>query len=251
METSYRFGSSKAGIVLFAAAYLYLICPGKAQPGNPGSSIIPQANGRVVEVLQTPTPSSMPQSPPQNHADYAAVVNILNWQIISTILTLVATFCGFLGSQKLENKRKTLEEDRRYKILLMSAKYEIDFYGPKLALLSEQLGEVFRALQAREPLIVLPSFQLYPSLLETLKNQMISFMRDSKLSQSVAHCHFELSHLRERLLELRERERGGPLVVHEAFIGNVAGIKKLVDSTILAFKQTSEELEKNVNPQKE
>jgi hypothetical protein len=211
---------------------------------TPSPSITGPPNGYVVEIVRTPSP---PNTSPQaaSISKDKAVIDVLNWQIVSTILTIFATFLGFLGSQKLENRRKRLAEDQRYKILLTSAKDELEFYKPKLTVLSEQLNAISKSIEASGTTIILPSFNLYPAFLETLKSQILSFMRDGELSKEIGHCHFELCHIRERLLELIKNTPPG-ITPDQAFSVNIAGFKTLVDNTISSFTTTADDLEEKI-----
>jgi hypothetical protein len=144
---------------------------------------------------------------------------------------VVGVVVGFFLSWVFQRRERRQENNTRYRCLLESIANELDFYADKLTFLSKQISQFLDGSG------VIPSYKFYPSFLEQGKLRMNEFMRNSGLVKDVGHCHFELSHICERMdLFRRECEATNPRAM---VLTNGRGFKGLVDSNIPVFRATA------------
>ena len=176
--------------------------------------------------------------------DYPIKVEIVNskeqseWSSIKgTVLgiisgAIIAIFSVWLANYFNLKKEKKKENDN-YKTLLLTSKNELEFYIRKLFQLSNESSEIINVLSIeKDPLI--PSYSIYPKFLENSKIGLSKFYRNVEIVEKVGHCHFELSHISERLEQLKKELRSKFNVQKQ--IANVEGFKELVVSNIQEFK---------------
>jgi hypothetical protein len=90
---------------------------------------------------------------------------------------------------------------------------------------------------------IIPSYSLYPRFLEKSKIELARARRNPDLIRQVSRTHFELSHIAERLVELKRDWSDGP--ANLAFArSNLEEFKKLVDDGIPGFNACATALEK-------
>lgn len=169
-------------------------------------------------------------SSPKSKASVGAfLLQVLNSNFASAFIGLLGGIVGFFVSRRIETGTKKREEDERYFCVLQSVANELDFYADKFKFLSGQLQDSL----AGEGII--PSYQFYPSFLEQGKIRLSGFMRNPSILKEVGHCHFELSHIRERLSIFINQfdDLASPAPMMKT---NTQGFLKLVESNIPVFQ---------------
>ena len=212
-----------------------------AGPSAPPPAARPGRNAASVTPSVPVAPSTIAGEEAQDSTGLS-LTDVVNWQIVSTFLAMIATFFGFLGSQYVQRRAVQKEEDRRFRVAINNARNEIEFYISKLNILTSQVQDALDSLDNRHVLV--PSYTFYPSLLEQLKVELASFLREEELIKQVGHCHFELAHVVERLDTYKSRV---PDKCDPAYVTNVEGFKSLVDATVSAFESTRHNLEEWLN----
>ncbi len=133
------------------------------------------------------------------------IINILlnNQYVIGIFLGVIVSFLSLLLHGWYRDKKDEKNESKKYSLCLVSTKNELPFYLDKLIQLSDNISEIINAIQ-NESLIIIPSYSLYPDFLEKTKIEINSYFRNSQLVRDIGHCHFELSHISERLKNTKD-----------------------------------------------
>lgn len=156
--------------------------------------------------------------------------------VLSSLITLWFT----VWSNK---KQKEDDEKQKYLNLLISTINELEFYTSKLNQLVTEAQTIILKLSSQTPPLI-PTYSLYPTFLEQAKLNLSSFNKNPELVKRVGHCHFELSHIQQRLelmkTELRMKKNSHVLIL------NVGGFKALVESNVTEFNLVISELKKEV-----
>ena len=156
--------------------------------------------------------------------------------VLGSLITLFVT--TWIGAKQREK-----ESRQKYLNLVTSTLNELEFYVRKLEQLSAETKTILNALSSATPPLI-PTYSLYPSFLEQAKLNLSNFNINPELVKRVGHCHFELSHIQQRLelmkSELRTKDNSPVL------IANVGGFKALVDSNISEFNLVISELKKEL-----
>lgn len=161
--------------------------------------------------------------------DSSSVSRVLDSNLAAACIGLIGGAVGFFIARYLDRSSKRRDEEERYCVLLESLANELEFYADKFGFLSDQLAGFIGGSG------IVPSYTFYPNFLEQGKIRMNEFMRNSKLVKEVGHCHFELSHICERMENFKKQSEDGTSP-HPMLIGNANGFKGLVDSNIPVFK---------------
>ena len=109
----------------------------------------------------------------------------------------------------------------------------MEFYNDKLHQLSDEARKIITAIGTNSNPII-PTYSLYPKFLENSKINLNKFYRNIDIVKRIGHCHFELSHIQERLELIKKELR--ILYDPQLQISNVGGFKGLVDSNIIEFQ---------------
>lgn len=133
------------------------------------------------------------------------------------------------------SRKKKKEELLNYKTLLMTTKNELEFYIVKFDQLKTESDDIIKAINKKSSPII-PTYSLYPKFLENSKIGLNKFFKNVNIVKRVGHCHFELSHISERLELLKKELRTAFNPQKE--IANIGGFKKLVESNITEFNNT-------------
>ncbi len=169
--------------------------------------------------------------------------------IVGLIGGVIAAFFGFLLNQYHQTNKEAIATLEGYKICLQSTANELEFYASKLKKLSQDLEEVVKKLTQWKVDWIIPSYGVYPDFLEKCKITISEHQKNSLIVKNVGHCHFELCHISARLdlfkkqMETQLSQDGGART-HELSIRliNCEGFKKLVDSNVVVFTNTRDEL---------
>lgn len=156
--------------------------------------------------------------------------------VLGSLITLFVT--TWIGTRQKER-----ELDQKYLNLVTSTINELEFYLTKLNQLATEAQAIILNLSSQTPPLI-PTYSLYPTFLEQAKLNLSSFNKNPELVKRVGHCHFELSHIQQRLelmkTELRMKKNSHVLIL------NVGGFKALVESNVTEFNLVISELKKEV-----
>lgn len=156
---------------------------------------------------------------------------------LASIITLIAT-------NIYNSRQKKKEELRNYKSLLSSTNNELEFYISKLEQLKIDSNNIINAIKIQNSPPVIPTYSIYPKFLENSKIELSKFYKNADIIKRVGHCHFELSHICERL-ELIKKE----LRTHynsQIEIANICGFLKLVESNLIEFNAVVQTISKEL-----
>jgi hypothetical protein len=134
-------------------------------------------------------------------------------------------------------------KSKKYLNLLISTINELEFYTSKLNQLSSEVSEIIVKLSSQASPHI-PTYSLYPSFLEQAKLNLSGFNKNPDIVKSVGQCHFELSHIQQRLEQMKIELRTA--TIPDALISNVKGLKNLVEVNIKLFETVLSELKKEV-----
>jgi len=150
---------------------------------------------------------------------------------LASIITLLLT-----NIYNTRQKRK--EELSNYISLLSSTKNELEFYIIKLDELKSDSNNIIIAIKTQNSPPIIPTYSIYPKFLENSKIELSKFYKNVEIVKRVGHCHFELSHIFERLelIKLELRTKYDP----QKEIANIGGFLKLVESNITEFSLVAE-----------
>lgn len=122
---------------------------------------------------------------------------------------------------------KKRNENSKYRIVLDSTKDELIYYLGKLKQLRDDFLSPSSGKDGGKKYLI-PSFSLYPNFLEKSKIDIHSFFRNKDIVRIVSECHFEISHINERLSSLKNRSQNE---------STIQGLKKLVETNIERFER--------------
>jgi hypothetical protein len=168
--------------------------------------------------------------------------------IIGAAFAIIAVFLG----QELQRRHQEKKEIKNYIAILKSASNELLFYHGKLTQLHSEVGAIIGDLQnlkVRD--IIHPSYDLYPSYLEYLKSAISGYSRNPEIIQQIAHCHFELSHIMNRLnlsrSELDMNMIRSSSTYRMTALKNTQGFQNLIRAGIDSFRQAETILKKEIS----
>jgi len=163
-------------------------------------------------------------------------------QLFAAIIGAGSAMVIFVAGSALRYWKAKKAELESYIVALTFSRDEITFYIQLLDQLSGELGRIAGgfAKVPHDPFII-PTYSLYPKFLEQSKIDLARFRRNADLVRRVSRTHFELSHIAERLAELKRDWIEGPANLALAR-SNVEGFKKLVDDDIPGFASCAEAL---------
>ena len=163
-------------------------------------------------------------------------------QLFAAIIGAVSAMVIFIAGSALRNWKAKKTRLESYIVALTFSRDEIEFYITLLGQLSGELGRLADGF-AKVPHgpFVIPTYSLYPKFLEQSKVELARSRRNAELVRRVSRTHFELSHIAERLAELKREWIEGPASLAFAR-SNIEGFKKLVDDDIPGFASCAEAL---------
>jgi hypothetical protein len=182
--------------------------------------------GSVTQIRGPVSQTGIAASPPLT----ANSSSFLDSKFVSSSIGLIGGAVGFLLSRWIAERTKKREEDEQYCCLLVSAANELEFYAEKFTFLSSQLAQYLAGTG------VIPSYQFYPAFLEQIKIRISGLMRDADVLKEIGHCHFELSHICERMA-IFKKQCDDPAPLAPMITKNTRGFKELVDSNIPVFQK--------------
>lgn len=160
----------------------------------------------------------------------------------SIISAAIGSMITLLLTNIFKKREKKKEDLQLYLNSLVSAKDELVFYHLKLQQLSGDAEKIHNSLSLNTALVI-PTYSLYPNLLENAKINLNGFNQDPIAIKYIGNCHFELSHIQQRLELLRSELRIENSNL-SALIANVEGFKLLVDSNVNEFLDAINEIDK-------
>ena len=152
----------------------------------------------------------------------------------SLFAAIVASLLTIILSESIKKIKNNKSKKNNYKILLINTQNEVAFYKDKLEQLSLESFKIYNdIINGKDPII--PTYDLYPDFLEQSKIKLNKLFMNSKIVKNIGECHYELSHIKERLNLMKStlRKNYDPKIQ----VKNVQGFKKLVDKNITQFKQ--------------
>lgn len=156
---------------------------------------------------------------------------------LASIITLIAT-----NIYNARQKRK--EELANYKSLLSSTNNELEFYISKLEQLKIDSNNIINAIKTQNSPPIIPTYSIYPRFLENSKIELSKFYKNSDIIKRVGHCHFELSHICERLELIKKELRTNYDPQKE--VANIGGFLKLVESNLIEFNDVVRTISKEL-----
>lgn len=162
---------------------------------------------------------------------------------IPIIVAVLSSWVTLWLTNRTNNKLKKEDDEKKYLNLVISTINELEFYLTKLNQLTTEAQAIILNLSSQTPVLI-PTYSLYPSFLEQAKLNLSSFNKNPELVKRVGHCHFELSHIQQRLELMKAELRAKSNL--PALISNVGGFKALVDSNITEFNLVISELRKEL-----
>lgn len=188
--------------------------------------------------------SNNPKNDGNDFSNWGVFINFISNPFTSAALASIITL---ILTNFYKNRLKKKEEINNYKVLLLSTKNELEFYISKLKQLDNESLSIIHNIRINEKPII-PTYSLYPKYLEDAKIRINIFFKNADIVKRISHCHFELSHLSERL-ELMKKELRTDYD-SDIEISNVGGLNKLESSNIREFTDVIEELSSEINKYK-
>src|SRR5437870_872404 len=122
----------------------------------------------------------------------------MNTELQAALIGAGAAILTLLLGETIQYYRRAFKELNDYIIALEFARNELVFYLGKLKQLVDELDAAEREITHRRKPII-PTYDVYPSFLEQAKITLARLYKNAQLVQQVGHCHYELSHIRQRL----------------------------------------------------
>lgn len=161
--------------------------------------------------------------------------------IVSVLLGVLISFGSFWLSNWYTNKKRYEKETVSYLNLLYATCTEVKLYIGKLRILKDDLAKFIEALESGKSTVV-PSYSIYPNLLEKSKSEIMSFHRNADLIEQVSKCHYELCHVLERLNKFKNPKQGDALIAL-----NAQGFMDLVENCFSKFETLNTNIKEQMN----
>lgn len=192
----------------------------------------------IIKINESKDPSNVKQNEKSNWTLFVDFIsNPFASAALASILTLILT-------NIYNNKQKKKEKLSNYKVLLRTTKNELEFYISKFnQLATESLDIIKKIEQNGNPII--PTYSIYPKYLEDAKIKFNEFFMNVDIVNRISHCHFELSHISERLELIKKELRSN--YDKDLEISNVAGFNKLINSNIIEFTAVSKSIDNEIS----
>jgi hypothetical protein len=171
--------------------------------------------------------------------------------ILGALLGTVTASIGFFVSRWWDGRCARNEADTRYRNLLIAVLRELGSYLGVLGTLVQQLAIIEKHCTpgcpeyGKPPFI--PSYDLDASFLERMKYELATCNRNSKVEQAIWDCHFELSHIGERLGHLKLGRVADKEDLARYGV-NVSGFRQLVLSGQRLFAKTMDLVNRTIDP---
>lgn len=137
------------------------------------------------------------------------------WELTKIIVPVLIGVLISLGSFCLNNwyinKKQYENETVSYLNLLYATYTEVKLYIGKLRVLKDDIAKFIGDLESGNTTII-PSYSIYPNLLEKSKSEIMSFHRNADLIEEISLCHYELCHVLERLNKFKNPKQGDSLI---------------------------------------
>ena len=181
-------------------------------------------------------------------SDSSSVANpsVVQQPVKATILIISNLTSGLIGalvvlviSEILRNKRDKTDHKRDYVTTLHVVKDEIEFYSGKFEFLHKHNDLILNDLRKEESPII-PTFGFYPDHIGRLKQDLCAFQMNHDIIKLVTICHFELTHISERLNHQKDILRSE--YDSKLMIKNTEGFNILLQKGIKLFTEAIEGL---------
>jgi len=156
---------------------------------------------------------------------------------------LIGALIVLVISEILRNRREKKDHKRNYITTLQVVKDEIEFYYGKFAFLHHHNELILKDLRQEDSPII-PTFSFYPDHIGSLKQDLCAFQMNHDIIKLVTMCHFELTHISERLNHQKDVLRSE--YDSELMIKNIEGFNILINNGIKLFTEAIEVLNKEI-----
>lgn len=165
----------------------------------------------------------------------------LESQVGAALVSGGTAIVAFFFGQHFERAKERRREWSDYHNALQLTQHELEFHVERFLQLSKELTSLAEQLRNGVHYVV-PSYTLYAASLEHFKMLLGGFLRNSDLVKAVGECHFELSHIIERL-DFTKEQCGKAIGANVHLICvNVEGFNTLVKENISRFRDVIDKI---------